>query len=152
VVARSLVEVPRLAEPLGANRLRLAISAREGDFVRTYARLSSRRLEYLMGYPWQHQEELRFRLPEGWHVAGLPDSRQQQTPFGRFRLEVSEVDQGREVVIRSTIDISKHRVPPGEYAAFRSFLGALDAALRQSLLLERETERTSRGETGVRAP
>jgi hypothetical protein len=43
-------------------------------------------------------------------------------------------------------------VPPGEYAAFRSFLGALDAALRQSLLLERETERTSRGETGVRAP
>ena len=70
VVARSVVEVPRLAEPLGADRLRLAVSAREGDFVRTYARLSSRRHEYLMGYPWQHEEELRFRLPDGWHVAG----------------------------------------------------------------------------------
>jgi transglutaminase-like putative cysteine protease/tetratricopeptide (TPR) repeat protein len=141
VVATSVVDVPRLAEPMGPNRLRLAISAREGDFVRTYARLSSRRQEYLMGYPWQHREELRFRLPEGWHVAGLPDGREQQSPFGRFRLEVSELPEGREVLVRSSIDVSRHRVPPGEYAAFRAFLGSLDAALRQSLLLEHESER-----------
>ena len=37
-------------------------------------------------------------------------------------------------------------------ASLRERIGALDAALRQSLLLERETERTSRGETGVQAP
>jgi hypothetical protein len=83
----------------------------------------------------------------------MPDSRQQQSPFGRFRLEVSEAEQGREVVIRSSIDVSRHRIPPGEYAAFRAFLGALDAALRQSLLLEKEGERTSQGGTpGTGAP
>jgi Domain of Unknown Function with PDB structure (DUF3858) len=138
VVARSVAHLPRLAEAVGARVLRLPVSTREPDFVQTYARLSRRQHPYLMGYPWQHEEELRYRLPEGWHVTGLPDARDGKSPFGQFRLEVRSETQAREVVVRAHIDISRHLVAPADYPAFRSFLGTLDGALRQTLVLERE--------------
>jgi cellulose synthase operon protein C len=148
VVARSVAHLPRLAEPVGDRVLRLPVTTREADFVQTYARLSRRKHSYLMGYPWQHDEELRFRLPEGWHVASLPDPREARSQFGRFRLEIRAPAPGqgggregrevREVVVRSQIEVTQHLVPPGDYPAFRAFLGTLDGALRQTLVLERE--------------
>ena len=77
-----------------AGRLRLPVSAREADFVRTYARLSRGGTSYLLAYPWQHEEELRFRLPEGWQVAGLPDAPAAESPFGRFRQEIAVRTRG----------------------------------------------------------
>ena len=72
VVARSVALVPKLADPAGAGRLKLPVSAREEDFVRSYARLSQRRHELVLAYPWQQEQELSFRVPEGWQVEGLP--------------------------------------------------------------------------------
>jgi cellulose synthase operon protein C len=140
VVARSVADVPRLAEPVGDRSLRLPVSARESDMVRTYARLSQRRYDYLISYPWQQEEELRFRLPDGWHVAGLPPSREERSPFGQFHFEVSAPEGSREVVVRSRLEVSRTRIKPGEYLAFRGFLGALDGTLRASVVLEKDEQ------------
>ena len=52
------------------------MTGRDADFVRTYARLSARRQELVLGYPWQHDEELTYRLPSGWRLAtGAPPAR-----------------------------------------------------------------------------
>ena len=60
-----MAAVPKLAEPAGPARLRLPLSAREEDFVRSYARLSQRRHELVLAYPLQQEQELRFRMPGG---------------------------------------------------------------------------------------
>ena len=138
VVARSVAQVPRLAEPVGSGSLRLPVSAREGDFVRTYARLSQRRHDYLLAYPWLQEEELRFQLPDGWHVAGMPPKREGRSPFGQFEFEVTSAEGSREVVVRSRIEVSRTRITPAEYPEFRGFLGTLDGTLRGSVVLEKD--------------
>jgi hypothetical protein len=117
---------------------RLPIAAREPDMVRSYARLSTRRHDFVLGYPFVHEEQLRFELPAGLSIAALPAQATQQmsSPFGRFALEVTAVDGGRAVKVSSRTEISKPRITPLEYAAFRAFLGQLDAALRQSVVLQ----------------
>src|SRR6185369_7461084 len=91
-------------------RLMLPVTAREPDFVRSYARLSSRRHELALAYPWQHAEELLFRLPAGYAVERLPAARALDTPFGRFRLD-AEVVEGHQVRIRSELDVRRHTIP-----------------------------------------
>ena len=70
VTVRAGVTVPRLARAAGAGGLDLPVTGRDADFVRTYARLSARRQELVLGYPWQHDEELSYRLPAGWAAGG----------------------------------------------------------------------------------
>ncbi len=106
----------------------LAVTVRDADFSRTYARLSERKEDLIIAYPWQHDEELVFRLPPGWEVAGLPPSRSAESPFGKFQLEISNERPG-EVRVRSLLDVTRHRISPADYPQFRAFLGEIDAAL-----------------------
>ena len=84
VTVRAGVTVPRLARAAGGGALDLPVTGRDADFVRTYARLSARRQELVLGYPWQHDEELSYRLPAGWRLtAGAPPARRVvDSPFG----------------------------------------------------------------------
>ena len=76
MTVRAGVTVPRLARAAGGGGLDLPVTGRDADFVRTYARLSARRQELVLGYPWQHDEELSYRLPAGWGLtAGAPPAR-----------------------------------------------------------------------------
>jgi cellulose synthase operon protein C len=138
VTVRSVARVPRLAEEAGAGLWHLPVAAREPEFVRSYARLSQRRHELLVAFPWQHEEVLTYRVPQGWQVAALPDARGEHTSFGSFRVEVSADDDGRQVRVQSKIDVIKHRFAPAEYPSFRAFLRALDAALGQKIVLRRD--------------
>jgi transglutaminase-like putative cysteine protease len=138
VIARSLASVPRLADAAGPGTLRLTASAREVDFVRSYARLSARKHELLVAYPWQHEEELLYRVPAGWHVVGLPEAKHAESGFGRFRLEISTDKAGREVKVHSVVDVVKNRIAPADYAAFRNFLGAIDGAFGQTIVIRRD--------------
>jgi cellulose synthase operon protein C len=140
VVARSVALVPKLAEPAGAGRLRLPVSAREEDFVRSYARLSQRRHELVLAYPWQQEQELLFRVPEGWQVEGLPAPRQLDSQFGRFRQEIALSDDGREMTVRSLVEVAQNRIPPEQYGNFRSFLAVLDGAFRQTVTIRRSPQ------------
>jgi hypothetical protein len=110
------------------------VTVREADFARTYARLSARRLELVIAYPWQHDEELRYRIPDGWHLLGGPVTRELAGPFGRFRLEVG-VERDGTVRVHSFLDVTQFRIAPEDYARFRAFLGEIDGALAERLVI-----------------
>jgi len=130
VDVRATVSVPRLAKPGAAGALELPVTGRDADFVRTYARLSERRQDLLLAYPWRHEEELVFELPAGVvPAARMPTPRTVESPFGRFELRVTL--EGNVVRVRSSLDVARARVSPGDYARFRAFLGEVDAALDQ---------------------
>ena len=129
VTVRAGVTVPRLARATAGGALELPVTGRDADFVRTYARLSARRQELVLGYPWQHDEELTYRLPTGWRLAaGAPAGRRPvDSPFGRFTIEV-EID-GSVLRVRSSLNVTQARIAPDDYLRFRSFLMEVDAAL-----------------------
>jgi len=133
VTVRAGVLVPRLARVSGGGGLDLPVTGRDADFVRTYARLSARRQELVLGYPWQHDEELTYRLPPGWKLAaGAPPARRTiDGPFGHFSLEV-EMD-GAVVRVRSSLNVTRARISADDYPRFRAFLMEVDAALGSPL-------------------
>src|SRR5580692_2300737 len=137
VTVRASVNVPRFGQPSSRKSLELPVSGRDPDFVRTYARLSARRQDLVLAYPWQHDEELTYRLPAGWRILngglGGDAAREVQSAFGRFHLEVSA--DGDVVRVRSFLDVARARIAPDEYARFRSFLGEIDAAIEARLVV-----------------
>jgi hypothetical protein len=135
VAVRASVVVPRLARATAAGGLELPLTGRDADFVRTYARLSARREDLVLAYPWRHEEELAFQVPKGWHLEGAvaPAARVVDSPFGHFKLEV-DLDGGA-VRVRSTLDVTRVRISPDEYPRFRAFLREIDAVLDERLTL-----------------
>jgi hypothetical protein len=134
VTVDAVATVPRIGQVVarGADgapaEIDLAVTVRDADFSRTYARLSDRKEDLVIAYPWQHDEELVFRLPPGWEVASLLPARAAESPFGRFELSVA-VERAGEVRVRSFLDVTRHRITPGDYPRFRAFLNDIDAAL-----------------------
>ena len=135
VTVRAVAAVPRLGRLATGGALELPVTGRDPDFVRTYARLSARRQDLVLGYPWQHDEELAYQLPAGWRLARVaaPAPRAVDSPFGRFRLDV-DVD-GEVVRVRSSLDVTRVRISPDDYPRFRAFLGEVDAALDERLVV-----------------
>ena len=137
VIVRSRVGVSSYGEPLGENARRVPIAAREPSFVRTYAQLSSRRHEYVLAYPWLHQEAIVYQLPEGWQAVDLPTGRREESAFGTFEVRVIPEEAGHKVRIALRLEVNRHRIAPQEYGAFRGFLGRLDTAFGQSFTVRR---------------
>ncbi|HEY0712869.1 MAG TPA: DUF3858 domain-containing protein, partial [Polyangia bacterium] len=135
VVAKSVAEVPELAEADAAGLLRLPVAAREPDYLRSYGRLSNRRQVYLLAYPFEHEERLTYLLPAGWTAVELPAPTRLSSPFGTLSLTVQPTEDQRGVRVTSQIAITQNRIPPEQYPAFRAFLGQIDRALRQSIAL-----------------
>jgi hypothetical protein len=138
VTVRAAVAVPRFGQTTTSGRsLELPVSGRDPDFVRTYARLSARRQDLVLAYPWQHDEEVTYRLPPGWRLAagglGADAAREIESAFGRFHLDVHA--DGEVVRIRSFLDVARARIAPDEYPRFRAFLGEIDAALSARLVV-----------------
>jgi len=136
VTVRATAEVPRFGQAAVAEGrgLSLPVTVREADFARTYARLSSRKEDLVIAYPWQHDEELLYRLPAGWRLQGAPLVRELTGPFGRFRLEI--VPEGAAAVrVRSFLDVTQFRIAPEDYGRFRSFLGEIDATLAERVVI-----------------
>jgi hypothetical protein len=140
VTVRSEVQVPRIGESRAGKEIYLPVTAREADFVRSYARLSQRRHELQIAYPWLHEETLTFHLPEGWRVSRRPAARHEHSGFGRFELDVTPSEDGRTLQVRSTIQVDKYRIGPDDYGAFRKFLGSIDGALGERIVLSKAGE------------
>jgi transglutaminase-like putative cysteine protease len=138
----SVATVPRLGQIVArgadgtASEIDLAVTVRDADFSRTYARLSERKEDLVIAYPWQHDEELVFRLPPGWEIASVPAARAAESPFGRFELTLS-VEHAGEIRVRSLLDVTRHRIAPADYPAFRAFLSEIDAALASHIAIRR---------------
>jgi hypothetical protein len=130
VAVRSVAEVSRLGVSAGKG-LTLPIAVRDADFVRTYARLSTRKQDLVIAYPWQHDEEIVYRLPAGWQLdAGT--KRELSGPYGRFTVDVS-AEPGGLVRVHTSLDVTRYRIPAAEYPAFRAFLGEIDALLAERI-------------------
>jgi tetratricopeptide (TPR) repeat protein len=126
VAIRARVQAPRLGWQSGAG-LRLRPTTREGELARSYARLSARKHDLVLAYPWQQDEQFVFRLPASWHIKRVPEPRHLQTPFGSFTFEVAP--HGEEIDVVARLTVTRHRVTPSDYPAFRRFLLDVDAAL-----------------------
>ncbi|MEO5769254.1 MAG: DUF3857 domain-containing protein [Polyangia bacterium] len=157
VTVRARALVPRIAERTSDGSLLLMMGARDADLVRTYARLSSRRLDLVLAYPWQHQEVLRYELPAGYAVTSLPRARHIQSKFGSFdlRVRVQEKHERQDdpqrddrlppvppgtVIAEARLDVQRDRIPAGDYAAFRKFLADVDEVMAERIVVERASE------------
>ena len=132
VLARATL--PRLGESLPGGGMALGLGVRDGDLVRNYARLSARRSDLMLAYPWQHEERVSYRLPPGFRIERLPTERQVSTRFGRFALSI-EPGGPSTLVVSSRLDVARARIAPEDYPDFRRFLGDVDAIMRERVIL-----------------
>jgi tetratricopeptide (TPR) repeat protein len=135
VAVHALVRVPRLGERRSANQIDLPLSSREADFTSTYARLGQRQWPLVLGYPWRHEEEVTYRLPDGARIVRAPASQKIASRFGEFTLSLDERSGGK-VAVKTALVVDKSRIEPSEYPAFRSFLRDTDALLAGRLIVQ----------------
>lgn len=143
VVLHGEIEVPawgRAPSDAGqggrSHDLVLRALGREPDLLRSFARLSGRKYDLILGFPWVNQEQVTLNLPAGLTARRLPEPRQLTSPFGRFDLTVMR--SGRQVVVKGLLRIDRHRITRAEYAAFRRFCTDVDSAVAQELVVGHE--------------
>ena len=103
------------------------------DLARTVGSLSSRQTDVVVGALTTSDEERVIKLPPGMKVRRMPAPIKLTTPVGFVELEVS--NEGSKVVVKSKLAITKSRIAPSEYAAFRDFCQKADDALSQRLVI-----------------
>jgi hypothetical protein len=132
VEVRGQLIAPTVARPEGAARV-VRLGGRESEMSRAYARLSERRSDLVLGYPWEQREEVVYELPPGWTVQGLPGGRELASPFGHFRLATAQTGSTVRVTVELRID--RARFARAEYPALRRFLVEVDGVLNQGIVL-----------------
>ncbi|MBC8132179.1 MAG: hypothetical protein H7X95_04295, partial [Deltaproteobacteria bacterium] len=143
VAVRAKAAVPRIADKTPDGGLLLMLGARDADLVRTYARLSTRRSDLVLAYPWQHQEIIKYQLPAGFAATSLPRSRRIESKFGHFDLHV-EIEAAGTVIAQARLDVERDRISSADYAAFRRFLADVDAAMAERIVVERSAAAAAR--------
>jgi hypothetical protein len=136
VEVRARVEVPEWGRPEGAgdaSELVLPALGREADMLRSYARLSSRKHDLVLGFPWRQEDRIVVTPPPGMSVKRLPEARTVEAPFGRFTLTAQQ--KGAAVEVVGALEVDRHRIAREDYAAFRKFCADVDAAIGQELVL-----------------
>lgn len=136
------VEVPGWGKPQGESGAELVLKplGRDPDLLRSYARLSSRRYDLVLGFPFINREEVVVQLPPPLRARRLPVARTIESPFGRFTLTVSEQRgaTGSTLTMKADLRVDRHRIAQADYAAFRRFCTDVDAAVAQELVVGRE--------------
>ncbi len=105
--------------------------ATASHLVVSLASPAARRHDLLLGPQALVREERTVHLPAGARAAALPPPAAIDSPFGRLVLRVE--DREGAVVATSELTLSRSRVTPAEYGAFRAFCAQVDAALAQRL-------------------
>src|SRR5690606_9160733 len=100
------------------------------------ASLAQRQHPLELSTPNAEHTQIRYRVPAGYRFSQIPQSRQIDTAYGKFRLDVHENEYGAEV--RSALEFEAHRIETDRYEAFRAWLGEIDTALKQTFELVRD--------------
>lgn len=106
------------------------VGAKE-HLVRSWAPLSSRRRDMRIMALSTQENETVVKLPQGAKVLGPPHAADGKSPFGFYKVDVET--NGNVVRVKTTVAITKSRIPVAEYAAFRTFCEQADRELGQSL-------------------
>jgi tetratricopeptide (TPR) repeat protein/transglutaminase-like putative cysteine protease len=141
VVVWARAMVPHLAQPNQRGEFHLPSSSRETDLTQTYARLGARRWPLVLGFPWQHEEELEYRLPDGFRLLRAPTARKLKCAFGTFDLQVEVSSDGRAIKVRSSLSVERDRIAASEYGEFRAFVRDVDNLLGEPIVIAGENTR-----------
>jgi transglutaminase-like putative cysteine protease/tetratricopeptide (TPR) repeat protein len=141
VVVRARAMVPHMAQPNQRGEFHLPSSSHETDLTQTYARLGARRWPLVLGFPWQHEEELEYRLPDGFRLLRAPTARKLKCAFGTFNLEVEVSSDGRTIKVRSFLSVERDRIAASEYGEFRAFVRDVDNLLGEPIVIAGENTR-----------
>jgi hypothetical protein len=127
-----------MAQGNGRGEFHLSSSSREAELTQTYARLGTRRWPLVLGFPWQHEEELEYRLPEGFRLLRAPTARRVECAFGTFDLKVNVSSDGRAIKVLSLLSVERDRIAPSDYESFRAFLREADILLSEPIVIAGE--------------
>jgi tetratricopeptide (TPR) repeat protein len=98
-----------------------------------YASLPRRRLDVDLGGIASLHERHEIALPPGHEVRSAPANARRESPFGSYSVDV--VQAPGKVVIESRVALGVSRVSPEQYAEFRKFCLAADAAFEPRLVI-----------------
>ncbi|MBN4050193.1 DUF3857 domain-containing protein [Desulfobulbus sp. AH-315-M07] len=98
-----------------------------------FATRARRKHDLLLGPKRTHRESWTVELPAGWKATSTPAPVKLETPFGRFELKVSV--EGAKVVLDSELELSRPRIAPSDYAAWRAFCQVVEAASSPKLIV-----------------
>lgn len=108
----------------------VSVGAKE-YLVRTWAPLSARRRDLRIHTLATQENETVLKLPQGAKLVRSPTSAEGKSPFGYYKVDVETT--AHLVRVKTTVAITKSRIPVSEYGSFRAFCEQADQALGQSL-------------------
>ena len=103
--------------------------------VRDFAPLSRRHLDIRLSAETVARSEWTIHIPPGMHVTSGARPGHMDTPFASY--EVVTEGAGPTVQVKTTVTFKKTRIWAQDYAAFRAFCEAADAALDQRVIVGR---------------
>jgi hypothetical protein len=98
-----------------------------------YASLPRRRLDVDLGGLPALEERHEIVLPPGHEVRSAPASSKLETPFGSYSVTVERAPG--KLIVESRVALAVSRVTPEQYAEFRKFCLAADAAFEPRLVI-----------------
>lgn len=136
VSVEAALVVPAWGRPQPGGELAMPALGREAEMLRSYARLSTRRHDLVLGYPFVQDDRVRVRLPDGFAPKRLPEAKRVESPFGSFNISAER--KGAEILVSAALRLTRHRIAAADYPAFRKFCLDVDAAMGQRLVLAHE--------------
>lgn len=129
VVLHANGDVPQLASG-GAGTFSIR-AARPKDLARRYAGLATRQLDVELYDPIHEVQVVRYRLPDNATEIDVPERREAHDGNRSFVMDVTR--DGNTVRVSWELHIPDPRIPAAEYAGFRAFCAAVDAALAEPI-------------------
>ncbi|MBN1774108.1 MAG: DUF3857 and transglutaminase domain-containing protein, partial [Deltaproteobacteria bacterium] len=122
-------EIPQLAGG-GAGTFSVR-AARPKDLARRYAGLATRELDVELYGPIHESQVVTYRLPDGAGDLALPERREARDGDRSFVMDVTR--DGNTVRVAWELHVPDPRIPVADYAGFRAFCAAVDAALAEPI-------------------
>src|SRR3990172_6916377 len=122
---RFSADLPRPAERGGAGPRLVPFGGNHG-YAEALAPLSARRLDLVLGEPWETRVSFRYRLPPGLAVSELPAPVKLDLPFAAF--EAGCRMDGTALVAEARLALRTGPVKPVEDPARRQFLSPVAPA------------------------
>lgn len=125
--------VPQIGERNGDD-LQIAPSGLAA-FGPTLAATPTRQHAMDLGMQWSWREGRSLEPRSGLEIAHVPPGGEARSQFGTLR--VSYERSGNRIVATTELELTRDRIAPDEYAAFRAWTESADALLRQRITLRR---------------
>jgi tetratricopeptide (TPR) repeat protein/transglutaminase-like putative cysteine protease len=126
------LQVPRYGDPTPTG-YSFSPFGRSRSYLESYAALSSRRFDLILGHPWENHFKYTYALPAGFQTKDLPAEAKAETPFGSMKMKYTQA--GQTLVCEGEVVLSSDRIKVADYAGFRAFLSEVDQALGRRIEL-----------------